>query len=183
MIPQGHTIFILDLRGAGEDPVGNFHSSPWPKVRPIHFSLFAQLGQDLGGLHGVTPGVVPMAGNRRVRSEKKGWEERAGFFPFAGKKTHCTAKDPKFPGKGFEAAKVKLQRRLDPSVPLLQTPSTPPWLRPGIPSASHLIPDARHRPVCSAPISALTSPLFPVPPVLPVPPSCPGLLMTRSTAP
>lgn len=54
------TIFILQLVRGLEDAVGDADLARLV-VGAVHLAVLAQLGQDLGGLQGVSPGVVPIA--------------------------------------------------------------------------------------------------------------------------
>lgn len=53
------TIFILQLARSLEDAVGDADLARLV-VGAVHLTVLAQLGQDLGGLQGVSPGVVPV---------------------------------------------------------------------------------------------------------------------------
>lgn len=70
--PATLTILILHLRGASEHPVGDFHPAPRAIVRPIQLAFFTQLGEDLGGLLGISPYVIPVAVDNKANGSGTG---------------------------------------------------------------------------------------------------------------
>lgn len=91
------------------------------------------------------------------------------LFPSAGKTNATAMKDPGFTGEGSAAESMNLQSRPGPSVPQIYTLLTPfhpsPCVltQPDFPSTPHF---TQHRSFRPAAISALVSPLYPVPPVI-----------------
>lgn len=62
---QQPTIFIFNLRRSQENSIRHLDFAARPVVRPVDLPVFAELSQDLSGLHGVSPDVVSMADGKR----------------------------------------------------------------------------------------------------------------------